>query len=74
MVWIASSIRWWLAHIAKQIQVAIFENRQYSQTIVSCLEDIQIWQEYGHNRLLCSKDESGCGNAKLWRDADFRES
>ena len=22
---------------------------------------------------LCSRDESGCGNAKLWRDADIRE-
>ena len=22
---------------------------------------------------LCSKDESGCGDAKLWRDADIRE-
>ena len=22
---------------------------------------------------LCSKDESGCGNAKLWTDADIRE-
>ena len=29
-------------HLTKQIQVAIFENRQYSQTTVPCLEDIQI--------------------------------
>ena len=25
------------------------------------------------NRLLCVEDESGCGNAKLWRDANIRE-
>ena len=49
------------------------KKRKYSWTTVPCLEDIQIWWEYRHNRLLCSKDESGCGNAKLWRDADIGE-
>ena len=26
-----------------------------------------------HNRLLCTENESGSSNAKLWRNADFRE-
>ena len=29
--------------------------------------------KYRYSRLLCSKNESGSSNAKLWRDADIRE-
>ena len=73
MVWITSTIRWWLACLYKINSGDNTQNRHTPKQLFHAWRTFKFNENTDTVDSFCSKNESGSSNAKLWRNADIRE-